>query len=160
MYILYFDGSNKGDCYGCGAAIIYEGQKKIFSKAITLVDQPMSCNVAEYQGLITGLEWFLQNKKEKEEIFVFGDSKMVINQMFSHWRIKNGLYRDKALQAKKLASRFSSLEGQWIPREENVEADKLSKKYPKKNQQHGEQKTTHSQAYEEHQQRLSYLLAD
>ena len=153
MYTIYFDGSNKGDRYGCGAAVIYKGKNKEYSKAITLVDQPMSCNVAEYQGLITGLQWLLENKKENEQVYVFGDSKMVINQMFGYWRIKNGLYKEKAIECKQLVSKFSNITGQWIPRNENHVADKLSKTYPKKDQQSGKQ-----EALAEHKERLQFLL--
>ena len=157
MYTLYFDGSNKGDRFGCGAAVIYKGKNKEYSKAITLVDQPMSCNVAEYQGLITGLQWLLQNKKENEQIFVFGDSKMVINQMFGYWRIKNGLYKEKGLQCQDLLTQFSDIHGYWIPREQNDEADCLSKKYPASNIDKGDMTTKHTkhyEAFEEHNQRF------
>lgn len=161
MYTMYFDGSNKGDKFGCGACIIYKNQQKVFSKAVTLVDQPMSCNVAEYAGLILGLEWFIEENQTDKPITVFGDSNMVINQMFGRWKIKKGLYEEKAARAKSLKKQFNDIHGYWIPREENDEADRLSKKYPAGNIDRGDLKSkysNHFKAYEAHQQRMKELL--
>ena len=141
----------KGEQLGCGAVVIYKKDKLIYQRAVTLLDRPMSCNVAEYNGLILGLEYLLSENLRDEPITVFGDSKLVIKQMFGHWRIKNGLYKPDALLAHSLVKKFTNTYGYWIPREQNGEADKLSKSYPKSNNKKGvSQLDIHQKAYEEH----------
>lgn len=152
MYKLYFDGSMKGDTLGCGAVVIYKGDKRIYQRAVTLLDRPMSCNVAEYNGLILGLEYLIEEGLTQETITVFGDSQLVIKQMFGHWKIKKGLYKSDALMTLHLLKQFSTIHGYWIPREQNEEADKMSKKYPKNYTKMSQEATyAHQKAYEEHQ---------
>lgn len=129
MYKLYFDGSAKGDKFGGAGTVIYKDRKRIWQHSRTLVEQPMSCNVAEYAGLINGLKWLKREGLENEEIEVQGDSKLVIMQMFSHWRIKKGAYLNNAIECRELLRDFSNIRGHWIPRERNEEADFLSTRY-------------------------------
>ncbi|KKK40486.1 hypothetical protein LCGC14_3056300 [marine sediment metagenome] len=55
------------------------------------------------------------------------DSKLVINQMFSFWRMRRGLYLELAYRAKELRGHFTDIIGKWIPREKNEICDKLAK---------------------------------
>ncbi len=61
------------------------------------------------------------------EIRIFGDSKLVINQTFGTWKIKGGLYTPLAYRARELLEPFTNIRGEWIPRDLNGIADKLSK---------------------------------
>lgn len=128
MIELYFDGfcmTNPGTSGGCGVLILEDGEiiKTISSK---IVGSNISNNIAEYKGLILGLQYLLNSSLENEEINIFGDSKLVIMQMIGQWKIKKGLYKDVALEAKELLKKFSNINFKWIPREENEEADSLS----------------------------------
>lgn len=58
---------------------------------------------------------------------VYGDSNLVIQQMFGNWQIKEGIYAPFAQRAKILRKEFSHMGWQWIPRRENAIADELSK---------------------------------
>ena len=51
----------------------------------------------------------------------------MINQMFGSWKIKGGLYAPLAKRASDLLSRFTKIQGEWIPRDLNDFADKQSK---------------------------------
>ncbi len=86
-----------------------------------------SNNVAEYSGFNRILEYLIENKLNKEIIFGYGDSKLVIKQQFGTWQIKQGIYVPFALKAKKLMKKFKNIYLEWIPREENDICDKLSK---------------------------------
>jgi len=43
------------------------------------------------------------------------------------WKVRKGLYVQKYLDAKDLAGRFDRITFKWIPREDNEEADALSR---------------------------------
>ena len=61
------------------------------------------------------------------QIIVYGDSKLVIEQMFGSWKIRKGAYVPLALAAQRLLRQFKNIKGRWIPREKNEIADELSK---------------------------------
>jgi ribonuclease HI len=94
---------------------------------------PVSNNHAEYAGLIAALR-SLEGLSD-QEIVVKSDSKMLVNQMAGTWKVGKkaynskveGSYVDKYLEAKELAGRFTRLTFEWIPREQNSEADELSR---------------------------------
>lgn len=87
----------------------------------------MSNNVAEYAALCEVLGFFLNAKMNRLPIEVRSDSKLLVNQMNGIWEARKGLYVEKYLEAKDLASRFDRIAFKWIPREENEEADALSR---------------------------------
>jgi len=47
--------------------------------------------------------------------------------MRGKWEFRKGLYREKYQEALRLRARFTDLRFRWIPREENKEADELSR---------------------------------
>jgi ribonuclease HI len=76
------------------------------------------------------LEWLLEknNYNNNQKIIIRGDSQLVINQI-------NGKYKVKAVKiialyqkVKSLLSKFKDIKIEWIPRDKNKEADKLSNK--------------------------------
>jgi len=87
----------------------------------------MSNNVAEYAALCEALEFLLKRKLEVSPIEVRSDSRLVVYQMRGEWRSRKGLYHEKYLEAKRLIAHFSNLRFRWIPREQNEEADGLSR---------------------------------
>jgi ribonuclease H / adenosylcobalamin/alpha-ribazole phosphatase len=88
-----------------------------------------SNNVAEYRGLIAGLEAALAIDPSAQ-VHVRMDSKLVVEQMSGRWKIKHEDMRRLALQARDLVSGFTAAGGSvrfsWIPRSENKDADALS----------------------------------
>ncbi|HEU4515128.1 MAG TPA: bifunctional RNase H/acid phosphatase [Nocardioidaceae bacterium] len=79
-------------------------------------------NVAEYRGLIAGLELYNEHTPEAE-LEVRMDSKLVIEQMSGNWKIKHPDMRPLAMAANRLAP--SGTTWTWIPRERNKDADAL-----------------------------------
>jgi ribonuclease HI len=134
-YIAYFDGAyetvHPEGRAAYGALIIQEGQTIWECSELLYPEQgnehQTSNNVAEYCGLIAVLKYLINLGVQHEPIMVYGDSKMVIQQMFGSWRIKEGRYVPYARKAKALCQVFTNLSGQWIPREQNTVADALSK---------------------------------
>ncbi|GAB2942207.1 bifunctional RNase H/acid phosphatase [Micromonospora polyrhachis] len=81
-------------------------------------------NVAEYRGLIAGLE--AAHEVGATEVDARMDSKLVVEQMSGRWQIKNAGLRPLAAQAAGLVHRFESVTFGWIPRERNRHADALA----------------------------------
>src|SRR3954454_735820 len=80
-------------------------------------------NVAEYRGLIAGLELYHEHA-DGADLECRLDSKLVVEQMSGNWKIKHPDMRPLAVQANRLApfgTRFT-----WVPREQNKHADRLA----------------------------------
>lgn len=97
-----------------------------------------SNNVAEYRALIHGLRFFTQDKFKGKKILICGDSQMCVRQLANflplrntnqeqRYKIRGGLYHEYAMTAIQLIQDFEDLHLWWIPRDENEEADSLSK---------------------------------
>ncbi|WP_232527842.1 reverse transcriptase-like protein [Microbacterium suaedae] len=77
-------------------------------------------NVAEYNGMIAGLEAALE--REPAAVHVRMDSKLVVEQMTGRWKIKHPDMQVLARRAHELiAGRTVSFE--WVPRNDNKRAD-------------------------------------
>jgi broad specificity phosphatase PhoE/ribonuclease HI len=80
-------------------------------------------NVAEYSGLIAGLE-LAAEYAPNASIEVRMDSKLVIEQMAGRWKIKHPDMKPLAVKAQSLAP-FGT-EWTWVPRAQNAAADALA----------------------------------
>ena len=79
-------------------------------------------NVAEYRGLIAGLELVREHVPDAE-VEVRMDSKLVVEQMAGRWKIKHVDMKPLALQAQRLVS--GDVTWTWVPRASNKAADAL-----------------------------------
>lgn len=79
-------------------------------------------NVAEYSGLIAGLE-MAQRIDPGAAVEVRMDSKLVIEQMAGRWKIKHVDMKPLAMRAARV--RPARVTWTWIPREQNRAADAL-----------------------------------
>jgi broad specificity phosphatase PhoE/ribonuclease HI len=79
-------------------------------------------NVAEYSGLIAGLELAAEFAPEAS-VEVRMDSKLVVEQMAGNWKIKHPSMKPLAARAQALAPAGTTYT--WVPREQNLHADRL-----------------------------------
>ena len=111
-----------------GYAIYREGER--LATGHGFAGEPVTNNYAEYEGLVKALRHarrLMSGDQEEEEVTVYSDSKLLVNQMNGEWKFKKGGYVEKLVEARKLASKFTKLKFKWIPREQNSEADELSR---------------------------------
>ena len=131
MIVVHIDGLcepvNPGGTATFGFAIRDNGTVMARKCGIVGKGPAMSNNVAEYAALCEALEFLLQKRRENSPIEVRADSALVVNQMSGKWKLRKGLYREKYQEAVRLGAQFSDLRFRWIPREENEEADELSR---------------------------------
>jgi probable phosphoglycerate mutase len=81
-------------------------------------------NVAEYSGLIAGLQAAADLGAVDVEVRM--DSKLVVEQMSGRWQIKHPGLRPLAAKAADLVRRFDTVRFTWVPRERNKRADALA----------------------------------
>jgi probable phosphoglycerate mutase len=79
-------------------------------------------NVAEYSGLIAGLEMARAIDPEAA-VEVRMDSRLVIEQMAGRWKVRHEAMKPLALRAGRLRPRH--VRWTWVPRAENRDADAL-----------------------------------
>ena len=125
---VFFDGLcqpvNPGG-KACFAFIIKDATNTIHCE-YGLAANNSTNNVAEYTGLIRALEWLLANNYENENIIIKGDSLLVIHQIKREFKIKAPTIIPLYRKAMCLISNFKNIQVEWIPREQNYEADRLS----------------------------------
>lgn len=123
-YVLFFDGCSKGNPGAAGAgAVIYHNDIEIWSDAI-FVGKRETNNVAEYSGLIHGLEEAVhQNIKQ---LSVKGDSELVIKQVNGLYKVKSSAMIPLYTRVKELQKNFEKIEFVHVYRDKNKRADELS----------------------------------
>ncbi|HKV90508.1 MAG TPA: ribonuclease HI [Thermoplasmata archaeon] len=84
-------------------------------------------NVAEYVGAIRALE-YLVSSGYHGTVLVLGDSQLVIRQVSGEYEVKADHLRAYHQHLGALAARLGEVRYDWVPREENLRADALSKR--------------------------------
>ena len=82
-------------------------------------------NVAEYRGLIAGLET-AADLAPGADVQVRMDSKLVVEQMSGRWKIKHPAMQPLASRASAAARRLGRVSYEWVPRAQNAHADRLA----------------------------------
>ncbi len=80
-------------------------------------------NVAEYSGLVAGLQKALELGIDALE--VVSDSELLVKQMRGEYKVKNAALQELQAQAAELADRFSKVSFTAVRREHNELADRL-----------------------------------
>jgi ribonuclease HI len=130
MIEAYFDGlcePNPGGVATYGFVIKRDGKKidEGHGLAGTPKTPQATNNVAEYTGLIKALEWLIAHP-QKGSVTVRGDSDLIIRQVKGEYKVKSALLAPLHRKVQDLAGELSELTFEWIPRERNADADRLT----------------------------------
>jgi ribonuclease HI len=87
-----------------------------------------SSNVAEYLGMIEGLEALLDMHATDEPIEICGDAQSIIDQMEGRSVVNASSIKPLYRRARKLAKQFQHLIWLWTPRRDNHTADALTRR--------------------------------
>jgi ribonuclease HI len=121
--IVEADGGARGNpgpaAYG---AVVRDPQTSKVLAAEGLPIGRATNNVAEYRGLIAGLE-MAHEIDPTATLEVRMDSKLVIEQMAGRWKVRHADMKPLALQAARLQP--ATVTWTWVPRELNKAADSL-----------------------------------
>ncbi len=123
--VVFSDGGARNNPGPSGiGVVVYKDEEKVLELAEYLGEQ--TNNWAEYQGVIRGLEKLVELGLQEEQVEVRMDSKLVVEQLLGHWKIKEPGLQEQARRAKMLMQSFPALDFTHIPREKNKEADLLA----------------------------------
>ena len=123
-HVLYADGAARGNPGPAGAgALLLDDRGNVVAELTKFLGHATN-NVAEYNGLILGLEEALH--RGIRDIDVRLDSLLVVEQMCGRWKIKHPRLQPLARHAGELLAKFPRHEIRHVPREENTRADALS----------------------------------
>ncbi|WP_019969994.1 bifunctional RNase H/acid phosphatase [Mycobacterium sp. 141] len=119
------DGGARGNPgpAGYGAVVFTADHASILAERNEFIGVATN-NVAEYRGLIAGLE--AAAAAGADEVAVSMDSKLVVEQMSGRWRVKHPDLAVLQREAAALAAHFDQVSYTWIPRASNAYADRLA----------------------------------
>ncbi|OCB40826.1 bifunctional RNase H/acid phosphatase [Mycobacterium malmoense] len=123
--VIEADGGSRGNPgpAGYGAVVWAEDRSTVLAETKQAIGHATN-NVAEYRGLLAGLDDAL--RVGATEAAVFLDSKLLVEQMSGRWKVKHPDLVELHGQARKLAARFDRISYTWIPRDRNSYADRLA----------------------------------
>lgn len=120
---LYADGGARGNPGpAAGAAVLLDEAGQVVAERAQYLGTATN-NVAEYTGLILGLEEAKRLGVTKLDVRL--DSLLVVQQMRGLWKIKHPGLRPLALRAGALLAEFPDRTVEHVRREQNTLADAL-----------------------------------
>lgn len=124
--VIFADGGSRGNpgIAGSGTAVYNEDRSQLLKEIAYVVGQKSTNNVAEYHGLLRGLEAAVELGADEVEFYM--DSKLVVEQMNGRWKIKHPDMQKLAIEARRLLNQIPSFSLEWVPRAKNSVADELS----------------------------------
>lgn len=128
-WVMHFDGlcqpTNPGGVAAYGFQILRDGRVVHEGSGLAAPPGPDATNnVAEFTALVEGLRWLQAQGAQRP--LVRGDSKLVVETLNGRWKLTAPRLRPLFLVAERLL-RETGARLEWVPREENSEADRLSR---------------------------------
>ena len=122
--IINCDGAARGNPgpAGAGAVIVDEAGSVLVEVAEGLGET--TNNVAEYTAAIRGLEE--AERLGAGSVVLRSDSQLLINQLTGRYRVKTEHLVPLHRRIRQLVGRFDRVTFEHVPRERNVEADRLA----------------------------------
>ena len=121
---LFTDGGSRGNPGPAAYGFVLEAEDGAVLAARGETIGVATNNVAEYSGLIAGLEEAI--KLDVTELEVVSDSELLVKQMRGEYRVKNEALRELSLSRRRgSARRLDSVEYRHVRRERNTRADGL-----------------------------------
>lgn len=132
--VLSFDGAcepkNPGGIATFGVVVAINGETMLKKRGVVGDGGGMTNNVAEYQGLIEGLREIGELLQSGDRLTIRSDSQLVIRQLTGMYQVRSPRIYPQFKKAKRLLRRVRSIgvdiSLEWVPREENEDADRLS----------------------------------
>jgi ribonuclease HI len=120
---LFTDGGARGNPGPAAYGFVLESEDGTLLAAEGEAIGTATNNVAEYSGLIAGLQKAVELHVPQVE--VVSDSELMVKQMRGEYRVKNEALRELYDEATALARRIGTVEYRHVRRAHNELADKL-----------------------------------
>ena len=127
MYYVYFDGASRGNPghASAGFVICNSDGIEIYSGGEYLGKR--TNNFAEYAACFLAIEKCVESGYSN--IIVFGDSKLVIEQLNGKWKVRNRILKKFHANITKLFSKFESIQFKHVRRNLNKRADEMANSF-------------------------------
>jgi ribonuclease HI len=120
---LYTDGGARGNPGPAAYGFMLEGADGTVLASEGRAIGVATNNVAEYRGLVAGLEKAVE--LEVTDLEVVSDSELMVKQMRGEYRVKSDALTDLSVAATRLARMLARVEYRHVRREENELADRI-----------------------------------
>jgi ribonuclease HI len=130
---VWCDGSIQGGNPGgwaVGGWLAKDEDGEVFNRGcIDLKKEPWNTNnMAEYSAVWAALATLVRDGQAGEHLVVHSDSKLIVNQLLGVYQVSNPTLKAFCEIVHRLEVEFLSVTYQWIPREQNEEADAQSRR--------------------------------
>jgi len=121
---LHCDGAARGNPGPAGIGVeITDDDGTVIAEIAEGIGETTN-NVAEYTAAIRGLE--RARELGATEVLLRSDSRLLIEQLAGHWKVRNPVLQQLHRQARALLGAFERVRLEHVRRERNVEADRLA----------------------------------
>lgn len=122
--VINVDGGARGNPGPAGyGAYVCDGAGSVVAELSEFIGIATN-NVAEYRGLLAGLEYAKQHRAQA--VKVYSDSELIVKQIHGVYKVKSPDLKPLYDQVRRLASGFPKFSIHHVPRERNAEADRLA----------------------------------
>ena len=116
---MYTDGGSRGNPGPSACAAWFPS----LGLGVSAFSPMATNNVAEYEALVLGLTEAL--RRGITHLRVKSDSTLMVNQVNGRWAVKNPALSALCDEVRSLAARLEHFSIEYVPREQNAEADRL-----------------------------------
>ena len=120
---VYSDGGARGNPGAAAFGVVVKDENGAIIKEYAEYIGNATNNIAEYLGLIKGLELALEIGAERVDCYL--DSELVVKQLKREYKVKNENLQKLFIRAWNLSTKFKKVTYTHIRREFNTEADAL-----------------------------------
>ena len=124
-YKIFTDGASRGNPGPSASAfLIINNENKILFQDAFYVGITTNNN-AEYIALLKAIEKLIEMDTLQANLLFFSDSKLMVNQINGQYKINKDHIKEYVSKINEYKSKFLSSKFEYIPREQNRQADKL-----------------------------------
>ena len=125
MWTINTDGASRGNPGPASVGVVLKKSGETIREFGRALQYPATNNVAEYWGLIWGLE-MCRELVGKEPLTVLMDSELIVKQMQGKYRVKHEAMKPLYEKVRLILPLINVVDFVHIPREENKRADELA----------------------------------
>ncbi len=122
--IARIDGASRGNPGPAAYAVIIESAEGEVLDSLSRQLGTATNNFAEYHGLLAALEYALENRHP--HLRVLSDSELLVRQIEGRYKVKSPGLVPLHERATHMIAGLESFRIQYVPREQNREADRLA----------------------------------
>jgi ribonuclease HI len=122
---IYTDGASRNNPGEAGAGVVIKRNGEQVA-AIARYLGTTTNNIAEYTAAVIAMEHAVE--LGAASVRLFADSELLVKQINGQYKVKNEGLKPLYAKVKELIAKIGRVEVQYIPREQNKEADALANK--------------------------------